>query len=103
MVFANHVSRFTVLDSRFNSPYPSSRRGSNFLLNRRAHQIAPLGPRAIVVAHVFVAKQILEHKPGVRAAFADAAVSDDFLIASDALAGIQLAKRVGGLERAVFG
>jgi len=80
-----------------------SRRRRNFLLDRRAHQVAPLGPRAVVVADVFIAEQILQHKPGVRAALADAAVSDDFLIARDALAGVKLPERVGGLERAVLG
>ena len=46
-------------------------------LNRHAHQIPPLRPTAVVIPHVRVAQQILEHKPGVAGALADAAVGDD--------------------------
>src|SRR5215212_5733787 len=46
------------------------------LLDRRSYQVAPLGPRAVVVLHVFEAEQILQGEPGVAAALADAAVRD---------------------------
>src|ERR1700757_2549546 len=35
-----------------------------------SYQIAPLGPRAVVIADVFVAEQVLQDKPGVGAALA---------------------------------
>src|SRR5713226_860943 len=78
------------------------RGGGDFLFDRRAHQVAPLGPRAVVVPDVLVTEQILQHKPRMRAALTDAAVGDDLLVPSDALAAVQLAERVGGLEGAVF-
>src|ERR1700687_2719142 len=79
----NHQSLFT-------SHVSLSRRCRDFFLNRRAHQVAPLGPRAVVVADVFIAEQILQDKPGVRAALTDATVGDDFLIARNALASVKL-------------
>src|SRR5687768_3297374 len=45
--------------------------------DRRADQVAPLRPRAVVVLHVLEAQQILEHEPGMARALADAAVGDD--------------------------
>src|SRR5207244_9912370 len=35
------------------------------LLNRRPDQVAPLGPRAVVVLHVLVSEQVLQNKPRV--------------------------------------
>src|ERR1022692_4120089 len=78
---------------------PRSR--ADFLFDRRANQVAPLGPRPIVVADVLIAEQIFQHKPRVRAALADPAIGDDFLLACNALAAVKLPERVCGLEGAV--
>src|SRR5467141_3511639 len=78
------------------------RGGGNFPFDGRAHQVSPLRPRAVVVPDVLVTEQILQHEPRMRAALTDAAVGDDFLVPSDALAAVELAERVGGLEGAVF-
>ena len=51
----------------------------------RSYQVAPLGPRAVVVANVLVAEQILQDKPGMRTALADAAIGDGFVGTQDAV------------------
>src|SRR5260221_89964 len=73
------------------------------LRDGRADQIAPLGPRAVVVAHARVPQQLRQHEPGVRGALADAAVRDNLAVGCDALAAIDRTQLVGGLERAVGG
>src|SRR4051794_32935065 len=79
------------------------RRLGDVLLHRQADHAAPLGPRAVVVLDVVDPEQLVQHEPGVRAALADAAVGDDRRsLADDALAGVQVAQLVGGLERAVL-
>src|SRR3954452_11708060 len=72
------------------------------LLDRDVDEVAPLRPRTVVVAHVALAEQLVEHEPGVRRALADAAVGDDPLAAEDALTAVELAQLVGGLERPVL-
>src|SRR5262245_29364046 len=47
--------------------------------DRRADQIAPFGPGAVIILDVLEAEQVLEHEPGVARALADAAVGDDRL------------------------
>ena len=47
------------------------------LLDRHGDHVAPLGPGAVVVLHVVLAEQLVQHEPGVRRALADAAVGDD--------------------------
>ena len=54
-------------------------------LDGSVDQAAPLGPGTIVVADIFIAEQVVQHKPGVAAALANAAVGDDVLLGSDAL------------------
>ena len=71
------------------------------LLHRRADEIAPLGPRAVVVLHVLEAEQVLQHEPREARAFADAAVRDHRLIARDALRGVQRFQIVEALERPI--
>src|SRR5207237_7418006 len=77
-------------------------RGARFVYDGRANEIAPFRPGAVVVAHLVEAQQILEHEPGVRAALADAAVSNDFILAVNALGFIELLQIVEGFEGAVF-
>src|SRR5208282_5755091 len=79
-----------------------SRGGGEFFFDRRADEVAPLGPRAVVILHVVVAEQIFQHEPRVRAALADSAVGDHFARAGHALALIELLQLVRGLERAVL-
>src|SRR6476659_6439004 len=75
---------------------------ADVLLDRHADQVAPLGPRAVVVLDVADAEQLVQHEPRVRRALADAAVGDDRRGAvDDALAGLEGAQLVGRLERAV--
>src|SRR5271169_3937283 len=74
----------------------------DFLLDRGADQIAPLGPGTVVILHVAEAQQIFQHEPGVRAAFADAAVSDHFFRAVNSLLAVELLQSVRGFEGAVF-
>ena len=77
--------------------------GAYVLLDRHVDQVAPLGPRAVVVLDVVLAEQLVQHEPGVRRALADPAVGDDRVVAVDhALAGVELAQLVGGLEGAVL-
>src|SRR5271156_3017803 len=60
----------------------------DFFLDRGADEIAPLGPGTVVILHVAEAQQILQHEPGVRAAFADAAVGDHFFRAVNSLLAV---------------
>src|SRR5215203_2976761 len=55
--------------------------GSNLVLalNRGAHQVAPLGPRTVVVTHVVVAEQVGKHEPGVGGPLAYSAVGYDIV------------------------
>src|SRR5436190_11081199 len=46
-------------------------------LDRDVDHVAPLGPRAVVVADVVAAEQLVQHEPRVRRALADPAVGDD--------------------------
>ena len=47
------------------------------LLDRHVDEVAPLGPRAVVVLDVVAAEQLVQDEPRVRRALADAAVGDD--------------------------
>src|SRR6185312_10193099 len=73
---------------------------NGLLLDRRADQVAPLCPRAVIVLDVLVAEQVLESEPRMRAALADAAVGDHLTVSIDAL--IELLQRIGGLEGTVL-
>src|SRR5712664_1557335 len=75
---------------------------TSFVDDGGADEVAPFGPRAVVVAHVVVAEQILQNEPGMRAAFPDAAILDDFIGAGDALGLIELLKILEGFEGAVL-
>src|SRR5260370_10038043 len=72
--------------------------------DRGADQIPPFGPRAVVVAHLFHAQQILEREPGVARALPDAAVGDHLVLAVDHLGAlVQLQEVLVRLEGAVGG
>src|SRR5437870_9527111 len=72
------------------------------LLNRRANEISPLGPRAVVVLHVRIAEQVFEREPRMAGALADAAVCDHGPIASHACSFVQLRQLFMALERPVL-
>src|SRR5207302_418651 len=72
------------------------------LLHWRADEIAPLGPRAVVVLHVLEAEQMLQHEPREARPLADAAVRDHRTIGGHALRGVQRLQLVEALERAVL-
>src|SRR6266542_3743957 len=69
--------------ARYSRPRPL-----HVLLDRDVHEVAPLRPRAVVVLDVVDAEQLVQHEPGVRRAFADAAVGDDRLV-REALAVVE--------------
>src|SRR5689334_6069606 len=83
--------------------YASVNGGSGVLalLDRRADQIAPLRPRAIVVAHVGITEQLRQHKPGVRRTLANAAVGKHLFVGADAFATVDGSQLLGGLECAI--
>src|SRR6056297_61111 len=71
-------------------------------LDRRADEVPPLGPRAVVVPDVVVAEQLVQEEPLDRRALADATVGDRRLVAVDAGVGVELAELVRALERPVL-
>src|SRR3989442_5676846 len=73
-----------------------------FFLDRRADQITPLGPRAIVVAHLWVTEKVLQHEPGEGTTFTDTAIGDHLVLAADPFAGVELLERIGGVLIAVL-
>src|SRR5438105_15884720 len=75
--------------------------GTSWFFYRRADQVAPFGPRAVIVLHVVVAEQIFQHEPRVTRSLADAAIRDDRLVAGHADAAVQLLQLGDALERAV--
>ena len=107
-----HSSRLAPQDllQKNRAPSPSLARGSShtglprarFIHDRSANEVAPFGPRAVVVAYFFEAQQIFQHKPGVRAALPDAAVGDDFVLAVDALSFVELLQIVERFEGTVL-
>src|SRR5687767_5496029 len=71
-------------------------------LHRRADEIPPFRPRPVVVLHIWIAEQVLQHEPGVTRALADAAVRDHLLVARDPLALVKPGQLLVALEGAVF-
>src|SRR5688572_11984219 len=69
--------------------------------DRHVHEVAPLGPRPVVVSDVLVTEQLPQDEPGVGAALADPAVRGHRFVLGHALAAVKLPQLVNGLERAV--
>src|SRR6185437_4051613 len=63
---------------------------NSLLLNWNTHQITPLSPRAVVILHILMTKQVFQSKPGMRTALPDTAVGDDFTASIDTLPSIKL-------------
>src|SRR2546428_11547057 len=61
---------------------PSSFRS---LRDRRADEVAPLGPRPVVVPHLLAAEQVLKRQPGMARPLAGAAEGGDVLPAGAGL------------------
>src|SRR4051812_5010232 len=72
-------------------------------LDGSADQRSPLGPTPVVVADVGIAEEFGQDEPGVGAALTNPAVGDRRLASDNALAAIELAQLVGGLEGAILG
>src|SRR3954451_18551098 len=70
-------------------------------LDRDADQRAVLGPRAVVVLHVLLVEDLVQHEPGVRAALTDAAVGDRVLGLVETCVAVELGELVVRLEGAV--
>src|SRR5689334_18317495 len=51
-----------------------------------SNETAPLGPGAIVVADLGITQQVVQHKPGMAAAFSNATIGDDLFVSGDTLA-----------------
>src|SRR5438093_2305246 len=87
----------------FSLPHvPSIARSRLGLLDRRAHEVPPLRPGAVVVPDVRVAEEVLQDEPRVARSLADAAVCDDLLVRRHAfrlVEGLQILRR---LERPVL-
>src|SRR5699024_5500382 len=71
-----HLSPRFAFAHRFDSRPPSLRSVGLALLDRRTNEIAPLGPRAVVVADVIEAEQVVQCEPLDRGAFTHPAVGD---------------------------
>ncbi len=72
------------------------------LFNRCSDQITPLSPRAVIVLHVLIAKQVFQSEPAMRTTFADTAVGDDFAVSIDTIPLIKLLQRVRRLKCAIL-
>src|SRR5213594_1976314 len=64
--------------------------GASFVDDGRTDEVAPFGPRTVVVTNVTVAQEILQDEPGVRTALTDAAVGDDLVLAGNAFRLVEL-------------
>ena len=87
--------------SRYVAAYSPMSKGG-LPLHRHAYGGSPLRPGTVVVAHVGIAQQFAQDKPGVGRPFPYAAVRYYLLVAAYTLSTIYLAKLIGGLERAVL-
>src|SRR4051812_25060221 len=73
------------------------------LHDRDADRVAPLGPRAVVVADRRQPQQVRQHEPRVARALADAAVGDDLVVRRQPLlAEVDRLELVAGLEAPVL-
>src|SRR5262245_25716268 len=67
------------------------------------YHVAPLRPGAVVVLHVAKAQQVFEHKPGVAAPLADAAIGDRSASTRQmVLLAVEFFQFASRFERAVF-
>src|SRR5919199_1951827 len=102
---AQHEEGSGTLPSSFRippAPADCTGSGASRLLDGHAHQASPLGPRAVVILDVLIAEQLGEHKPGVAAALANAAVCHHPLIGCDALALVEGTQLLRVFEGAVW-
>src|ERR671917_148399 len=82
---------------------PSCRPKRFLPLDGRAHQVAPLCPGAVVVAHLVVAEEVVEYEPSVGRTLPDAAVGNDVVaLVEICLALVDLAQLIGALEGPVL-
>src|SRR5262249_46011412 len=74
---------------------------ASWFFDGRANEIAPFGPRAVVVLDVLEAEQVLQHEPRVARTLADSAIRNHRLLTGDALRAVQRLQLLDGLERSV--
>src|SRR5262245_18441767 len=79
----------------------SVRRRSRFF-DGCADEVAPLGPRAVVVPHILEPEQVLHREPGEAHPLADSAIGDERLLAGDALRRIESLQVVEALEGSIL-
>ena len=70
MIFRDHSKITLAFGPPKNRPFLT-------FLNRRPHEVAPLGPRAVVIADLRVAEQVGQDEPGQAGTLADPAIGDD--------------------------
>src|SRR4051812_17722886 len=71
------------------------------LFHRRADQVAPFGPRAVVILHVVEPEQVLHREPRQARALADTAVGDHRLVSGNPFLRVERPQLIEALERAV--
>src|SRR5438105_7532891 len=77
--------------------------GESLSFDRRADQVAPFRPAAVVVPDFVEAEQILQRKPGMAAALADAAISNRVAVRRQLVVfTVELLELRRRLERAVI-
>src|SRR6266852_1225376 len=72
------------------------------LLDGDADQAAPFGPGAIVVAYCRIPEQVVQHEPGVTAAFTNATVGHHFFLGGNPFAFVQGTQFLRWFESAIF-
>src|SRR4029453_1048796 len=72
------------------------------LFNGGADQIAPFGPRSVVVLHVLIAQQVLQNEPRMTGAFSNPAVGNPRMVARHAGAVVDLHQLVVALEAPIL-
>src|SRR5437667_7227949 len=88
----------------FSLPHvPSIARSRLGLLDRRAHEVPPLRPGAVVVPDVRVAEEVLQDEPRVGRSLADPAVRDDLLLRRHAFRFVEGLESLPRLERPILG
>src|SRR5690606_34775802 len=73
-----------------------------FLFDRHPDHVTPLGPGAVVVAHLRISEQLVEHEPAMRRALTDPAVDHDLFVRHDALVLVDGLQLIGRLEGTVL-
>src|SRR3990172_11617140 len=71
-------------------------------LDGDVHEASILRPRAVVIPHLGIPQEVLQHEPGVRGALADPAIGNDVLVRADAPPLVELLQIIRALEGPVL-